>query len=93
MPNQTTKFTPYEFTFGRNPNVPSTLRTSSNLTHQDLIRKWKNKHEDTVRKAKENIQLEMGKTERRLDKNITRKHPIYKIKNKVKIINYTKKIN
>ena len=40
-PNQTTKFTPYELTFGRNPNVPSTLRTSTNLTHQDLIRKWK----------------------------------------------------
>ena len=40
-PNQTTKFTPYELTFGRNPNVPSTLRISTNLTHQDLITKWK----------------------------------------------------
>ena len=32
-PNQTTKFTPYDLTFGRNPNVPSALRTSTNLTH------------------------------------------------------------
>ena len=89
--DQTTKFTPYELTFGRNPNVPSALRTSTNLTHKDLIRKWKKKHEDTVRKAKENIQLEMKKTKKRLDENITQKHSIYKIKDKVKIINNTKK--
>ena len=49
------------------------------------------KREDTVREAKENIQLEMEKTKRRLDENITRKHPIYKIKDKVKIINNKKK--
>ena len=57
--NQTTGFAPFELTFGRLPNIPSEIENSSNLTHQDLIRKWRKKHEENVRKAKERIQVEL----------------------------------
>ena len=88
--NQTTGNSPYELTFGRTPNIPSTVNTSPNLTYQDLIRKWKKKHEEIVSKTRERIQVEMEKTKERLDENITRKHPIYKSGDLVKTLNNTK---
>ena len=88
--NQTTGFTPFELTFGRLPNIPSQIENSPNLTHQDLIRKWRKKHEENIRKAKERIQVELEKTKKRLDEGITRTHPLYKPGNLVKILNDTK---
>ena len=46
--NQTTGYSPLELTFGRNPNIPSTISTSTTLTHEILIRKWKRKHEENL---------------------------------------------
>ena len=88
--NQTTGYSSYELTFGRTPNIPSTVNTSPNLTYQDLIRKWKKKHGEMISKTRERIQVEMEKTKRRLDENITRKHPIYKAGDLVKTLNNTK---
>ena len=88
--NQTTGHYPYELTFGRTPNIPSTVKTSFNLTYQDLIRKWKKTHEDIISKTRERIQVEMLKTKWRLDENITKKHPIYKAGDLVKTLNNSK---
>ena len=52
------------------------VNTSPNLTYQDLMRKWKRKHEEIISKTRERIQVGMEKTKMRLGKNITRKHPI-----------------
>ena len=82
--------TPYELTFGRTPNVLSTVKTSTNLTYQDLIRKWKKKHEGIISKTRERIQVEMEGIKRRLNENITRKHPIYKAGDLIKTLNNTK---
>ena len=89
--NQTTGHSPYELTFGRTPNIPSTVNTSPNLTYQDLIRKWRKKHKENISKTRERIQVEMERTKRRLDENITRKYPIYKAGDLVKTLNNTKK--
>ena len=43
--NQTSGHSPYELTLGRTPN----------LTYQDLIRKWKKKHEKIISKTREKI--------------------------------------
>ena len=85
--NQTTGFTRFELTFGRLPNIPSTIENSPNLTHQNLIRKWRKKHEENIRKAKERNQVELEKTKKRLDEGITRTHPLYKPGNLVEILN------
>ena len=71
-------------TFGRDPNLPSTLARSPTLTYNHLIRKWKAKHEKYIQKSKERIQLQQEKSKRRLDKNITRTHPIYQIGDLIK---------
>ena len=55
--NRTTGYSPFELKFGRNPNIPSEISTSTSLTHESLIRKWKKKHEENIQKAKERIQL------------------------------------
>ena len=52
---QTTGHSPYELTFRRTPNIPSTVNTSANLTYEDLIRKWKKKHEEIISKTRERI--------------------------------------
>ena len=88
--NQTTGYSPFELTFGRNPNIPSTISTSTTLSHENLIRKWKKKHEEMISKTREKIQVEMEKTKRRLDENITRKNPIYKAGDLVKTLNNIK---
>ena len=89
--NQTTGYSPFELKFGRNPNIPSTINTSTTLTHESLIRKWKKKHEENLQKAKERIQLELEKTKRRLDDNIDRRHPVYEIGDSVEILNNSKR--
>ena len=68
--NQTTRFTPFELTFGRIPNIPPVIENSPNLTYQDLIRKWKRKHEENIRKTTEKVQIELEKTKKRLAKGI-----------------------
>ena len=39
--NETTGFSPYEVTFGRDPNIPSTIPNSPSLTLQEVIKEWK----------------------------------------------------
>ena len=84
-----TGHSPYELTFGRTPNIPSKVNTLPNLTHQDLICKWKKKHEEIISNTQERIQVEMKRTKRRHAENITRKHPIYKAGDLVKTLNNT----
>ena len=85
-----TGHSPCELIFGKTPHIPSAINTSPNLTYQDLLRKWKKKHEKIISKTRERIQVEIEKTKRRLDENITRKHPIYKAGDLVKTLNNTK---
>ena len=90
MENQTTGIPPFELMFGRNPNIPPALANSPNLTYQDLIKKWKTKHDNLSRKAKERVELEMEKTKRKNDESIVKKHPLYKLGDKIKLLNNTK---
>ena len=78
MRNETTGFSPYELTFGRDPNIPSTIPNSPTLTLQDVIKKWKSKHDESLEKAKRRMKIVMEKTKKRLDDNILRKYPLYK---------------
>ena len=88
--NQTAGHFPYELIFGRTPIIPSTVNTSPNLSYQELIRKWKKKHEEIIFKPRERIQVEMEKTKRRLDEHITRKHLIDEARDLVKTLSNTK---
>ena len=76
--------------FGREINIPSTIAASPTLTHQELTRLWKHKHEEKLKNAKECIEVEMEKTKRRLDESIVRRHSVYKFGDLVKIKNNTK---
>ena len=54
MKNQTTGLTPFELMFGRESNIPSTIAASPTVTHQELFRKWKHKHEENLKKKPKN---------------------------------------
>ena len=77
--NQTTGYSPFEMTFGRNPNIPSTLSLPTELTYDSLLSRWKRRHEENIKKTKERIHMEMEKTKKRIDDKIIRKHPVYEI--------------
>ena len=55
--NQTTGFSPYELTFGSEPNIPSSIQQNPRLTYHDLNQKWKKLHELNSQKAKERIEI------------------------------------
>ena len=76
--NQTTGETPFKLMFGREPNIPSTLVKSSNLTYQNLIRKGKQKHDELIEKAKQRMEIEMENSKKRQDEETVKIHPLYK---------------
>lgn len=88
--NQTTGFSPFELTFGREPNLPSTIQQNHSMTYQELIRKWKKRHEINLSRARERISLENEKTKKYLDAKIINHHPLYKVDQLVKVKNNTK---
>ena len=88
MKDQNTGYSPFELTFGREPNISSTISPSPTLTHHKFIKKWKEKHERNLKVAKK--KMEMEKTKKRLYESIVGKHPVYKSGNKTKIINKSK---
>ena len=84
----TTGFSLYDLKFGRKPNIPSSIQQNPRITYQDLIQKWKKRHELNLQKAKERIEIENEKRRKYLDSKIIKHHPIYKIGDLVKIRNY-----
>ena len=75
----------YIYTFG----APKTILSDQGSNFlSELMTQFEN--EEIISKTRERIQVEMEKTKRRLDENITRKHPIYKAGDLVKTLNSTK---
>lgn len=50
--HSTTKFTPFELTFGHKANMPSTISTTSKLNQSEVFQAWKNRHEEYLTAAK-----------------------------------------
>ena len=90
MRNETTGFSPYGVTFGRDPNIPSTIPNSPTLTLQEVIKKLKRKYDVNLEKVKQRMKIGMEKTKKRLDDKIIRKHPLHKEGQYVKRINQSK---
>ena len=44
--HESTGLIPFDMTFDRKANLPSTLATTSSLTHQVLLDIWKTRHEE-----------------------------------------------
>lgn len=59
MKNTTLGRTPFKVTFGRQPNIPST-----SLIYQDLIKKWKLRHDYNITKLNERIELKKEKAKK-----------------------------
>ena len=75
MKNQTTGLTPFEITFGREPNIPSTIANSPTLTYQDLIRKWKTKTRKLYQKGKRKNTIGNRKNEKKIRRRNCKKAP------------------
>lgn len=73
-----------EMIFGRDPNIVSVVSRSLTLTYADSIKKWKIKHVNTIRRAKEITEVKQDKANKRSDENIVKGHLVYKIGHRVK---------
>lgn len=82
--SESTGYTPFELTFGREANIPSSLTKMPTVTYDQLIEKWKKQYELWIIKAREKIQLQMEKAKKRIDENIVRTQPLYNIGDLVK---------
>ena len=51
-----TSYTPFELTFGRQANLPSSIGISPNMTHTELFTLWKNRHDEYLQKSKRIIE-------------------------------------
>ena len=51
--HETTGHTPFELTFGRTANMPSTIATTPSITQEQLFKLWKTRHDNYLRKAHE----------------------------------------
>lgn len=86
--NESTGYTPFELTFGREANLPSSLTKVPVMTYNQLIEKWKKQHESWITRARERVQLQMEKAKRRIDENIVRSQPPYNVGDLVKWRNH-----
>lgn len=48
---------PFEMIFGGDPNIISAISRSPTLIYTDSIKKWKMKHDNTIKEAKEIIEV------------------------------------
>ena len=51
--HETTGHTPFELTFGRTANMPSTIATTPTITQEQLFKLWKTRHDNYIKKARE----------------------------------------
>ena len=61
---------PFQLTFGREPNFPSMLNTTLLIKYSDLIQRWKNRHGKYFNKARERISLQKEKYKKQRDARI-----------------------
>ena len=57
-----TSYTPFELTFGRQANLPSSIAISPNMTHTELFTLWKNRHDEYLQKSKRIIKRQKKPT-------------------------------
>ena len=50
--HETTGYTPFELTFGKEANLPSMLATTPSLTRQELVDIWKRRHDKYIERAR-----------------------------------------
>ena len=75
--NESTGLTPFEMTFGRKANLPSTLSTTSSLTYQEILNMWKKRHEEYIEKGKSAIRKTQERLKRQQDDKIIRFNPLF----------------
>lgn len=75
--HETTGFTPFELTFGRKANLPSTLATTPTLHQDELINLWKRRHEKYIQDARNKIMKSKEKHKRIQDSRIVIPQEIY----------------
>ena len=51
--HETTGHTPFELTFGRTANMPSTIATTPTITQKQLFKLWKTRHDNYIKRARE----------------------------------------
>ena len=87
MVHEGTGFSPFQFTFGRDVNIPSLLATTPGLKYPDLVKLWQERHERYIRKACERIEKSKEKYKRMQDTKIVLTQRLFDIGDLVMIEN------
>lgn len=75
--DSSTNYTPFEFTFGREANLPASVATTTNISKNELLTLWKNRHQGYLNNANKILNKNKKKHKETQDKKIKIK-TIYK---------------
>ena len=83
---ETTGHTPFELTFGRQANMPSSISNISTLTKDPppkLFKLWKNRHNAYIAKTRQITELNKKRYHREQIRKIIKIQTIFQVKDKV----------
>ena len=80
-------YSPFQLTFGREPNILAMLNTTHLIKYSNFIPRWKNRHEKYLNKARKSISLQKEKCNKQQDARITKPQETYVSGDLVKFMN------
>ena len=78
---------PFQLTFGKEPNIPQMLNTTLSIKYSDLTQPWQNRHAKYFNKARERISLQKEKYKKQQDAKIIKPQETYVSGDLVEFIN------
>lgn len=91
--HETTGHTPFELTFGRQANMPSSISITPSLTREQLFNLWKNRHNAYIAKARRITESNKKRYQRDQARKIIKTQTIFRVKDKVWVHNDHKLTN
>ena len=85
--HEATGYTPFELTFGRKANLPSTIATTSPLSQDKLIQMWKERYQRYLTNARSNILKSKEKNRATQERRIIKTQTIFQVNDKVLVSN------
>ena len=80
-------YTPFDLTFARQANLPSSIAISSNITHTELFTLWKNRHDEYLQKSKHIIKRQKKRYRHKQNRRIIRTQNLFNIGDRVLVHN------